>query len=273
MSYDVATGSVLLFGGYTGTNAGDTWTYDGTTWTQQSPAVSPPARFRSTTAYDAATATVVLFGGNNGSASFGDTYTYASGYIAASTGPVATAAAQTAVSFFIGTSGTLPALSNNNVLTTGISGLDFTLGTGSTCTGTVTAGQTCTVDVAFTPRFPGFRTGAVRLLNSGGTVIATAYIIGIGTGPLAVTYPGTQTQLSAVTGSNIFEMTTDAAGNLYVGDFNNNNIKKYSVAGSTATLLSTLTLGQHVAQMTVDGAGNVFAPSPPPQPPAALRLR
>ena len=48
--------------------AGDTWTWDGTTWTQQHPAASPPARYGASMAYDAATRGVVLFGGNNGSA-------------------------------------------------------------------------------------------------------------------------------------------------------------------------------------------------------------
>ena len=66
MAYDAATGTVgpvrrrsatrHLFAG--------TWTWDGTTWTQQHPATSPPARDEASMAYDAATGTVVLFGGN-----------------------------------------------------------------------------------------------------------------------------------------------------------------------------------------------------------------
>ena len=65
MAYDAATGTVVLFGGYsTGTALlGDTWTWDGTTWTKQAPATSPPARDGASMAYDAATSDIVLFGG------------------------------------------------------------------------------------------------------------------------------------------------------------------------------------------------------------------
>ena len=65
MAYDAATGTVVLFGG---TNRhgllGDTWTWNGTTWTEQTPATSPPARSQAMMAYDAATGTPVLFGGS-----------------------------------------------------------------------------------------------------------------------------------------------------------------------------------------------------------------
>jgi hypothetical protein len=68
MAYDAATGTVVLFGGYTENGdpssfQDDTWTWNGTTWTEQHPATSPPARFDAAMAYDAATGTVVLFGG------------------------------------------------------------------------------------------------------------------------------------------------------------------------------------------------------------------
>src|SRR5215467_806721 len=47
VAYDAATGSVVLFGGAVGFGGrwgNDTWTWNGTTWTQQHPATSPPAR-------------------------------------------------------------------------------------------------------------------------------------------------------------------------------------------------------------------------------------
>jgi hypothetical protein len=80
MVYDAATSNVVLYGGlkYDGTAPvylGDTWTWDGTTWTQQHPAASPSARNASSMAYDAATGNVVLFGGyRNGYVS--DTWTW-----------------------------------------------------------------------------------------------------------------------------------------------------------------------------------------------------
>jgi hypothetical protein len=69
MAYDAATGTMVLFGGETmpgNDNSADTWTWDGSTWTEQSPATSPPARSGAPMAYDAATGTVVLFGGVGG---------------------------------------------------------------------------------------------------------------------------------------------------------------------------------------------------------------
>ncbi|MGH9153485.1 MAG: Kelch repeat-containing protein [Acidimicrobiales bacterium] len=72
MASDKANGNVVLFGGFTGNalsvctpSLADTWLWDGAagTWTQASPATSPPPRYFAATAYDGATGTVVLFGG------------------------------------------------------------------------------------------------------------------------------------------------------------------------------------------------------------------
>ncbi len=80
MAYDAATGTVVLFGGWAlGPYFGDTWTWDGTTWTKQAPAASPPARFDASMAYDPATGTAVLFGGFSSGPSngfFGDTWAW-----------------------------------------------------------------------------------------------------------------------------------------------------------------------------------------------------
>jgi hypothetical protein len=73
MAYDAATQTVVLFGGSPngdfggvgGIDYNDTWIWDGKTWTNVSPLVSPPGRRFDTQgmAYDARTGTVVLFGG------------------------------------------------------------------------------------------------------------------------------------------------------------------------------------------------------------------
>ena len=80
MAYDGAAGNIVLFGGddSTGTDLNDTWTWDGTTWTQQFPPLSPPARDQMGFVYDPATGRVVLFGGGNSSATvfLGDTWTW-----------------------------------------------------------------------------------------------------------------------------------------------------------------------------------------------------
>jgi hypothetical protein len=81
MAYDAAAGTIVLFGGNSslipgGTFLNDTWTWDGITWTQQFPPVSPSARTYMGMVYDAATQTVVLFGGSNNAGVLGDTWTW-----------------------------------------------------------------------------------------------------------------------------------------------------------------------------------------------------
>jgi hypothetical protein len=65
MFYDAATQNVILFGGYDGEYLGDTWSWDGTTWTQLSPTSSPSARDSESLVYDAATQTAIMYGGYN----------------------------------------------------------------------------------------------------------------------------------------------------------------------------------------------------------------
>jgi hypothetical protein len=77
MAYDAATGKVVLFGGWTPSGAlGDTWTWDGSTWTRQASAVSPPARRSAAMADDAATGNVVLFGGSDCCGQLDSTWTW-----------------------------------------------------------------------------------------------------------------------------------------------------------------------------------------------------
>jgi hypothetical protein len=71
---------IVLFGGYddaTGTLLGDTWTWDGSTWTEQHPTTSPSPRYAYAggLAYDAATHQTVLYGGFDDDY-FKDTWTW-----------------------------------------------------------------------------------------------------------------------------------------------------------------------------------------------------
>jgi len=88
MSYDPATGNMVLFGGSDASNGNlnDTWTWSGTTWTQvddssdagctTSCTDGPPGRVFASMAFDPATGNMVLFGGYRGNSYLADTWTY-----------------------------------------------------------------------------------------------------------------------------------------------------------------------------------------------------
>jgi uncharacterized protein (TIGR03437 family) len=83
MVYDSAHGQVVLFGGLVPSLAGsqdsnNTWVWDGSNWTQESPQNSPSARTSSAMAYDSVHNQVVLFGGL-GAVDLGDTWTWEGG--------------------------------------------------------------------------------------------------------------------------------------------------------------------------------------------------
>jgi hypothetical protein len=68
VAYDAAHGTVVLFGGYICQGAScfptdDTWTFDGSSWTQRHPATSPSARYLGSMTFDAKRGRVLLFGG------------------------------------------------------------------------------------------------------------------------------------------------------------------------------------------------------------------
>jgi RHS repeat-associated protein len=80
-AYDAATNTFVVFGGYnasTGVNYDDTWTWDGTNWTQQHPATSPPVLNQGSDrmAYDAADGQIVLVTSNVRGSQSPDTWTW-----------------------------------------------------------------------------------------------------------------------------------------------------------------------------------------------------
>jgi len=67
-AYDTGRGRFVLFGGRSsalGTNLGDTWEFDGVTWTQMNPATSPSVRRWGAMAYDSVAGVSILFGGED----------------------------------------------------------------------------------------------------------------------------------------------------------------------------------------------------------------
>ena len=294
MAYDPASGNTILFGGINDSNVAlnDTWLWNGSSWTQLS-GTGPSARAFSSAVYDSVRQNIVLFGGGPNNQLVNDTWTYTSTpNVAATTNVGSAASTQLAVTFNILTTGTLGV---TQVLTLGAPNLDFTLGTGSTCTGASTGA--CVVNVAFTPTAPGIRVGAVNLTNSSGVVIATALISGMGNGPLATTGPG---NISTIAGSSAtcdtptsgcgdngpatsgqfsqpLGMAVDAVGNVYVADAGTATVRKITastgvittVAGNgTQCASSTTPCGNGTKATTaalitpysvaLDGAGNLY---------------
>jgi hypothetical protein len=62
LAWSSANNALLLYGGSDGTTRGDTWTWNGTTWTQLAPAITPPPRGGMVLAQDPLGG-VLLFGG------------------------------------------------------------------------------------------------------------------------------------------------------------------------------------------------------------------
>lgn len=81
LAYDIHRNVTVLFGGDSPTSsprANDTWEFDGTDWTEITPAQSPPGRANIDQAlvYDSARTKVVLFGGLGASGYLSDTWEY-----------------------------------------------------------------------------------------------------------------------------------------------------------------------------------------------------
>jgi hypothetical protein len=72
IAFDEALQKIVMFGGWNPQVGGaaklnDTWTWDGTAWTQLHPATVPAKRGSAVMAYDLATRQLVMFGGDTGS--------------------------------------------------------------------------------------------------------------------------------------------------------------------------------------------------------------
>jgi sugar lactone lactonase YvrE len=180
-------------------------------------------------------------------------------------GPVAVgqASAKISVPFTFDTGGSI---GKPVVLTQSVAGLDFAdAGTGSCTTNgtghTYSIGDSCTVDVTFTPTLAGLREGAAILQDGSSNTIATGYIHGIGSGPQVSFLPGSQSTLGS--GFNSPEgVAVDGLGDVFVVDTGNSSVKEMlAVNGSIPALPTINTLASGLATplgIAVDGSGNVF---------------
>lgn len=179
--------------------------------------------------------------------------------------PVGSTSAALTLTFTFDSAGTIGA---PVALTQGAANLDFADAATGTCNTNGTshsyaAGDTCTVDVTFSPKYAGMRDGAVELTNSSGAVLATAYVYGTGTGPQAAFAPAAQSVIASnLTGLNA--VATDGIGNLYVSLYSDTGgttvskaVKETLSGGSYSQ--SALGSGLYApVGIAVDGAGNVY---------------
>jgi sugar lactone lactonase YvrE len=131
----------------------------------------------------------------------------------------------------------------------------------------------CTINVTFTPTAVGKQSSAVILADAKGNSLATAYIEGVGQGPVVTLDPGTP----AATGSGLKsprQITLDGQGNTFIADSSANAIVEFPAGGgSPVTLTATVTkpgvdsTGKPLYSpltvaaptgVAVDGAGDVF---------------
>jgi sugar lactone lactonase YvrE len=156
------------------------------------------------------------------------------------------------------------------VLTTGIVGLDYKDAGSDTCTAgaTYAAGNTCVVNVTFTPGAVGPRYGAIVFYDVNNKVLVRAFLGGGGLGALLTIDPGTLTSPApAVTGGGSATLltprglTTDAAGDIFLAEYGNGRIIEVpaSQAGSltpAATTIATTPAGSQ--GVAIDGAGDLI---------------
>ena len=81
MAYDPDRKVTVLYGGENTAAGntvvlGETWEFNGTTWTQRTPAANPGKRTKAAMAYDPVRKQMVLFGGNNGTNLLRDAWTW-----------------------------------------------------------------------------------------------------------------------------------------------------------------------------------------------------
>ncbi len=270
MAYDPALGEVVLFGGRSGsTYLNDTWIWNGTAWTQGSFTPSPSTRVAlNALTYDATENELILFGGANSTNVFGDTWTF--GFpqnfgnvnVCSGSSTPSPCSSTLALTFNFPQDATITSI---QVVTQGATGFDFVQANGGNCAGAISAGNSCTLDVTFTPLAPGLRLGAVQLLvNSGGAnQLVSTPIYGNGQGPVATFSPLTTFVESTgpYTLSGPKGVAVDVAGDIFMADTGNGRVVEAKAGGANGyqTVGTGLVSPQALA---VDGAGDLFIADP-----------
>ncbi len=148
------------------------------------------------------------------------------------------------------------------VLTAGAANKDFTDAGSGSCTTNGTsynynAGDSCTVDVTFTPQFAGARYGAVVLKDGSGNTMAAANLQGAGVGPQISFPPGTAGAIGSGL-NNPLDVALDGSGNVYVADSGDGIVYKETLSGSSYAQSAIVTGLSSPDGIAVDGRGNLY---------------
>jgi hypothetical protein len=122
------------------------------------------------------------------------------------------------------------------------------------------AGQSCTINVRFGPKFSGARYGAAVVYDNSGNALATRYVQGTGIGPQINFLPGTETNVISSGLSYPSGVAVDGSDNVYIMDTGNARLVK-ATPGSSGYSISTVTTGLSQGGaygVAVDGAGNLY---------------
>jgi sugar lactone lactonase YvrE len=177
--------------------------------------------------------------------------------------PVGTTSAAVSVNFQVNAGTTIGSF---QVLDQGVSGLEFNALSDSNpnlcTTGNYASTLTCSLDVTFSPTYPGSRNGAVEVLDGSNNILAVVYVNGIGVAPLAGFSPGTVSVLN-VTGltppmNGPRRPVFDSQGNLYVADYSNARVLKIAPGGAAIALSTPGVTLNHPTGVALDGAGNLY---------------
>jgi len=158
--------------------------------------------------------------------------------------------------------------------TQGAAGKDFDLVAGGSCGAQVNmaAGQSCTVNVTFTPAFAGLRSGAVMAVDAEGQTLALTYVHGMGTGAQIsiqsnryFSYYGVSAEddpFSFAMMSDGFShpnVAVDGAGNVFVADMGIGAVREIPAGcASAACVVTILQAFNGPSALALDGAGNIF---------------
>ena len=155
--------------------------------------------------------------------------------------------AVTLASSTVTVAGVTPALSEFSIVTG--------TGAGTCVTGTAyAAGQTCTINIQFTPILPGLRTAILTLTDTNSEAVQVA-LSGTGLGQAITVDPGTQTAIGSGLGAPQ-AAAVDGAGNVFVADGSANKVYEFAQgAGAGVSVGSGLKAPGGVA---VDAAGNLY---------------